>query len=92
MSQPRRPILLVAPLFLGAGCTAMPKLHFNEPRSTPADDHRHLDGGGHRIGRQACPTVDFDLSALTSTDADGDPLDYEWTMAPTSYVYDTTRA
>ena len=34
----------------------------------------------------ACPIVTFGLDAGNSTDADGDPLDYEWTMAPTSGV------
>ncbi|MSP54047.1 MAG: hypothetical protein EXR69_00325 [Myxococcales bacterium] len=34
----------------------------------------------------SCPVVTFGLDAGASTDADGDPLDYEWTMAPTSGV------
>ncbi len=32
----------------------------------------------------ACPIVTFALDGSASTDADGDPLDYAWTMAPTS--------
>lgn len=71
MSQPRRPILLVAPLLLGAGCTAMPKLHFNEPPSTPTV-----------AIEPAAPTTTDTLTAVVvaeATDAEGDALTYHYT-------------